>query len=134
MIDITSLKKHPRKFYSLFFIFPYDFDNLVSRVKPKWEQKEKQLKAKTNKKHKILTIGSGRLFKCTLEERITMYLMYKNINVSHSTLGELFEVDQSRISQYFKKIAKIVDTSYDYKEKIVKINLSKKQLLSIINK
>ena len=130
MIDIASLKKQPWKFTSLFFVSPENFNLLAVKVERLWKATEKQRKSSTNKKHRVLTTGSGRLFKCTIEERLAMFLLYEKTQVSHAFLGKLFGVDESRISQYFKRLRPIVKSSFDYSNE--KLNISEEDILYIL--
>jgi len=130
MINIQKLKQHPKTFKNLIGISPEQFNTLVARIEPLWRETEKKRKKKTNTKHKVHTDGSGRLFKCTLEERIAMLLLYTRTYTSHVFIGMLFDVDESRICRYFARLRPVVAMIFDIPQK--KIEISEDEILDLI--
>lgn len=109
MINIKRLKSSTYDFYILFNLYPEDFNVLVKNVESHFYKNETEKKKRTNKKHQVITTGSGRKFKCPIEQRVAIYLIYRRSKISHKTLGKICEVDESRISQYFKKLKPIIE-------------------------
>lgn len=130
MINIQKLKQHPKTFINLIGISPQEFDILIAKVEPLWRETEKKRKRQTNTKHKVLTVGSGRLFKCTLEERTAMLLLYTRTYTSHVFIGMLFDVDESRICRYFARLRPVVLEVFDIPQK--KIDVSPDEILELI--
>jgi hypothetical protein len=130
MINITKLKQHPKTFTNLIGISPQQFTTLMEHIEPLWKETEKKLRKKTHTKHRVLTIGSGRLPKCTLEERVAMLLLYTRTYASHVFLGMLFGVDDSRICRYFIRLRPVVASVFDIPQK--KVLLSEEEILDLI--
>lgn len=132
MINIKKLKRCHSEFYTLFNIHSEEFDSFVKNIEFQFKKSELERREKTNKKHKVITTGSGRPFKCPIEQRVAIYLIYRRSQISHKLLGEICEVDESRISQYFKQLKPIIELYPFFLGHGLRV--PKEEILNIINR
>jgi len=130
MINLTKLKQHPKTFNQVIGISPQQFNQLVAQIEPLWKETERKRKQKTNTEHLVRTIGSGRLHKRNLEERIAMLLIYTRNYTSHVFLGMLFDVEESRICRYFHRLRPVVESVFKIPKR--KTDLSEDDIANLI--
>lgn len=127
-MNIPNLKKHPTTFARLFGLTPAKFDQLVAELLPRWERAEYRRKTRYARKIKV---GSGRPYRLTFEQMMGMYLLYCRTYINHVFLGELFQIDNSGVCRYFKKLAPMLARRFQPLH-IRRINLSEEKIMELI--
>lgn len=125
-MNIYKLKQHPKVFKRMFGITPKQFDALLSELEPRWQKAE----AKRLRHPRKIKKGSGRKFKLTLEQNLAMLLLYTRTYVTHLFLGVLFNVDDSQVGRYFKKLRPLVEKVFALPTK--KVDLREEDVMQLI--
>ena len=125
-MNISKLKQHPQVFTRLFGISPDKFDTLAAQVVPLWIKAEKQ---RLNHPRKIKK-GGGRPYALTPEEVVAMLLLYTRAYITHSFLGALFDVHDSRVCRYFARMRPSVEAVFDLP--IKNTDLSEEEILKLV--
>lgn len=125
-MNIAKLKQHPRVFVRLFGIEPSKFDALVEQVRPLWLKAE----AKRLRHSRKIKKGSGRPYALTLEESTAMLLLYARTYVTHVFLAALFDVHDSRICRYFRRLRPSVESVFDLPTR--NADLSEEEILKLV--
>jgi DDE superfamily endonuclease/Helix-turn-helix of DDE superfamily endonuclease len=125
-MDIHKLKQHPKVFKRMFGITPEQFDELLSKIEPRWQKAE----AKRLRHPRKIKPGSGRKFKLTLEQNLAMLLLYTRAYVTHIFLGVLFNIDDSQVCRYFRKLRPLVETVFALPTK--KMDLREEEIMQLI--
>lgn len=96
-LSYAGLSKSPRVFLRLVGLSVNDFDLILKKVLPLWEER---------------VIGSykrpGRHFKLEVSDMLLMLCIYYRSYITHAFLGYLFGLDDSRICRIFRKIEPLV--------------------------
>jgi len=89
----TKIAKCPRIFLRLFGVKPSEFDAILLKVRPKWEQ---QILEKYKR--------PGRNFALSLEDMILMLLLYYRSYTTQLLVGFWFGIDDSRVCRLIQKL------------------------------
>ena len=96
MSHTDRLRKAPKAFRRLTGITPADFDGLLARLTPLYEQAEARRKDRPGRRRRP---GGGRKHALALADRLLMLLIYYRTYVTHAFLGFLFGVDDSAVGR-----------------------------------
>lgn len=89
----TKIIKYPRVFIRLFGVKPSEFNEILAKVRPKWEQ---QVLGKYKR--------PGRNFALSLEDMILMLLLYYRSYSTQILIGFWFGIDDSRVCRLIQKL------------------------------
>lgn len=117
-MNITKLQKRPKVFKRLFGISPQQFNNLLKDIEPLWREAELEKALSFKRKRKI---GGGRKLQLLLTQMVAMLLLYYRMYIPHILLGQLFGIDDSRVSRYFKRIQPVVSGIFDLHHEVIEI-------------
>ena len=90
------LRGNPDTFRRLTGISPEDFDQVLTDLRPLYEEAERERLGRPDRER---AIGGGRNFKLAPEDRLLMLLMYYRLYVTHEFLGFLFDLDDSNVGR-----------------------------------
>jgi len=108
---LENLTKKKQLFQRTIGLHFEQFNLLVKRVEPLWQEAELQRKIKADRKR---CIGAGHPYKLsTLEEKTLIILLYYKIYATQELLGLLVGLDQGNISKLIKKIMPLLEKAAD---------------------
>jgi hypothetical protein len=97
-IKYEKIKKKPKIFTRLFGVSVAQFETILSKVVPLWEQK---------------VIGSykrlGRHYKLEVADMTLMLLLYYRSYITHEFVGYLFGIDNSRVCRIIRKLEPLLE-------------------------
>ena len=96
MTHVDRLRRSPDSFRALTGIGPAEFDALLARVVPPYEQSLARRGQRPGRRRRP---GAGRKFKLPLGDRLLMLLIYYRTYVTHAFLGFLFGIDDSSVGR-----------------------------------
>jgi hypothetical protein len=96
MTYVERLRRSPANFRALTGLGPAEFDALLARVAPAYEQARSRRADRPGRRRGP---GAGRKFKTPLCDRLLMLLIYYRTYVTHAFLGFLFGVDDSTVGR-----------------------------------
>lgn len=88
-----KIKKNPLTFLRLFGISPEQFEQIMTKLNPLWEE---QVLSRYKR--------PGRDFKMSLEEMVLMLLLYYRCYMTQEFIGFLFDIDDSRVCRLIKRL------------------------------
>lgn len=98
-VRYKKIKKHPKTFNRLFGVSVPQFEAILSKVAPLWEQK---------------VIGSykrpGRHYKLEVADMTLMILLYYRSYITHEFVSYLFGIDNSRVCRIIRKLEPLLAT------------------------
>jgi hypothetical protein len=87
------------------------FNILVEKVAPNWENAEEERKLQSIRKRKI---GAGHPYKFEeLREKLLIVLLYFKLYLTQEFLGMIVDLDQANISRLLKKMLPLIEKSAD---------------------
>lgn len=87
------------------------FELLVNKIAPHWENTEEKRKQANKRKRKI---GAGRPYKFEeLRKKVLIILLYFKLYLTQEFLGVIVDLDQANISRLLKKILPLIDQAAD---------------------
>lgn len=110
----------------MFGITPEQFDELLSKIEPRWKKAE----TKRLRHPRKIKQGSGRKFKLTLEQNLAMLLLYTRAYVTHVFLGVVFHIDDSQVGRYFRKLRPVVEAVFVLPTQ--KLDLREEEIMQLI--
>ncbi len=117
-IEYSKIKAHPQTFIRLFGIKVNEFEDILEKVTPLWEER---------------VIGSykrpGRFYKLSLANMILIILLYYRSYITQLFVGMLFGIDDSRVCRIIKTLEPILATVLAIKKER---NLPKEEVESLI--
>jgi hypothetical protein len=105
---IRELSKKPILFKSFTGLAVQEFDDIYHKqIVKRYEKHEIQrlFKRKEDGERKA---GAGRHFKLDVKDRFLMLLVYYCLYITYTLIGFLFDLDQSNICRYIKKIVGLI--------------------------
>jgi hypothetical protein len=96
MLTVRKLRRKPKHFHNFTGLTPEQFDELLTALKPLYEQAEEERLANPNR---LRARGAGHKFNLELPERLLMCLMYFRLYVTQTLLGYLFDLDSSNVNR-----------------------------------
>lgn len=82
-----------------------EFDALYERIKPDYEESERERLSRPNRKRDV---GGGGKFKLPLRDRLLMLLVYYRLYVTFTLTGFLFDLDQSNVYRDIRYLEPLV--------------------------
>jgi hypothetical protein len=95
-----------------------EFDSLYERVRPDYEESERERLSRPNRKREI---GGGGKFKLSLRDRLLMLLVYYRLYVTFTLVGFLFDLDQSNIYRDVRYMEPLVRRCVPIPKKVHKL-------------
>lgn len=127
-MNITKLQKKPKVFERLIGLSPQKFNELAKELEPQWQEAEYQRKTSYPRK---TGVGAGRKYLLSFPQMLAMYLMYTRTYANHVFLGMIFQIDDSRVCRYFRKLQPVLHQKME-KLAIKKSPLSPEEILKLI--
>lgn len=113
------LKKIPEAIVRLTGLEPEPFEDLWAKVEPlDTVQRQKRLRPSKRRQRKA---GGGRKVSLALEDRLLLLLTYNHLYVGHAFLGNLFDIDNSNVSRYIRRLTPLVGSLYDIPKKRIRL-------------
>ena len=101
MLSYMELRRHPARFQSLTGLSLTEFEVMVERLIPLWEEAEVARLMRPNRKR---AIGGGRHQTLALTSQLLMVALWLRWYLSTETLGALFAIDQSTVSRRLRPL------------------------------
>lgn len=105
MLSYTKLAKKPSDFRSFTGLDVSEFDSLYKKIKPEYEQAERERLSRPDRKR---AMGGGGKFSLSVKDRLLMLLLYYRLYVTYTLAGYLFDLDQSNICRDIHYIEPLV--------------------------
>lgn len=96
-LKYSTIIKRPIIFNRLFGISVSQFDEILRKIKPQWQQRVIHLYKRP-----------GRFYKCELEDMLLMLLLYYRSYITQAFVGYLFNLDDSRVCRIIQKLELIL--------------------------
>jgi len=108
---LEKLTKKPGGFQRIFGLTIQQFDLLLEKFTPRWENAEKQRKLTPTRKRKI---GAGHPYKFqALRDKLLIVLCYYKMYPTQEFLGMIVDIDQANISRLLKKMLPLIEKTAD---------------------
>jgi len=95
-----------------------EFDSLYERIKPDYEESERERLSRPNRKRDV---GGGGKFKLPLRDRLLMLLVYYRLYVTFTLTGFLFDLDQSNVYRDIRYLEPLVRRCIPIPKKVHKL-------------
>lgn len=96
-----ELIRKPQLFKNLTGLNISEFDDLLQKVTPVWQQQEYERLSRPGRRR---AIGAGGEYKLELQERLLMTLLWLHLCLTTEALGCLFRVDKSTVSRNTRNV------------------------------
>jgi hypothetical protein len=96
-----ELIRKPQVFKNLTGLSVSEFDDLLQKVAPVWQQREYERLSRPGRQR---AIGGGGEYKLELQERLLMTLLWLHLCLTTEALGCLFRVDKSTVSRNTRNV------------------------------
>jgi hypothetical protein len=96
-----ALIRKPQEFKNLTGLSVSEFDELLQKVTPVWQQLQYQRLSRPDRQR---AIGAGGEYKLELQERLLMTLFWLHLCLTTEALGYLFGVDKSTVSRNTRNV------------------------------
>lgn len=100
-----ELIRKPQVFKNLTGLSVSEFDELLRKVTPVWQQQQYQRLSRPDRKR---AIGAGGEYKLELQERLLMTLFWLHLCLTTEALGSLFGVDKSTVSRNTRDVLSVL--------------------------
>lgn len=101
MITYAQLKSAPHHFESLTGLSIGQFDTLLEKLEPIWQQMNYTRLDRPNRQR---CVGGGPDYKLELADRVLMTVMLLHLSLNMDALGQCFNVDKSTVSRNTRTI------------------------------
>jgi hypothetical protein len=105
MITYEKLKETPHHFECLTGISVSEFDRLLQKMEPLWQQINYQ---RLDRPNRLRSVGGGPDYKLDLPDRVLMTVMLLHLCPNTDTLGSFFNVDKSTVSRNTRNILPVL--------------------------
>jgi len=95
-----------------------EFDSLYERLRPDYEESERERLSRPNSKREI---GGGGKFKLSLRDRLLMLLVYYRLYATFTLVGFLFDLDQGNVYRDIRYLEPLVRRSVPIPKKVHKL-------------
>ena len=95
-----------------------EFDSLYERVRPDYEESERERLSRPNRKREI---GGGGKFKLSLRDRLLMLLVYYRLYATFTLVGFLFDLNQGNVYRDIRYLEPLVRRSVPIPKKVHKL-------------
>ena len=95
-----------------------EFDSLYERLRPDYEESERERLSRPNRKREI---GGGGKFKLSLRDRLLMLLVYYRLYATFTLVGFLFDLDQGNVYRDIRYLEPLVRRSVPIPKKVHKL-------------
>ena len=95
-----------------------EFDSLYERVRPDYEESERERLSRPNRKREI---GGGGKFKLPLRDRLLMLLVYYRLYATFTLVGFLFDLNQGNVYRDIRYLEPLVRRSVPIPKKVHKL-------------
>jgi hypothetical protein len=126
MTYTTRLRKDQYTFRRLTGITPEKFDEIMKKLKPKYDEWNDKRRTRPGRKRKI---GGGRRFHLKLEDRLLMLLFYYRTYTTHAFLGFLFHIDDSNVGRNINPLQPLLAGIFRIPEK--KVHITEQEFIDI---
>ena len=127
MLNIQKLSRKPKTFHSLIGMSPEQFNLLLKRITPFWQEAELKRKSWQGRVRKI---GGGRRRRLNLEQSLFLLLMYYRTYVNHVFLGMIGGIDDCKICKYFALLEPVLARVFKIPQR--EVTLSQDEILELI--
>lgn len=108
---LLKLITNPKIFQRTLGLSLEQFELLITRMVPVWNQAEKCRKDRADRERKI---GGGRSYKCeTLGEMVVIVLLYYKTYMTQEFVGILVDLNQGNVSRLLKKMLPLIEKAAD---------------------
>ena len=105
MITFEDLSKKPSTFKGFTGVTIVEFEELLGKVMPVWEKRERERLERPNRQR---AIGGGRKPVLDLREQLLLTLVWLRLYMTTEALGYLFGIDKSTVSRYTRKMLAVL--------------------------
>ena len=95
-----------------------EFDSLYERLRPDYEESERERLSRPNRKREI---GGGGKFKLSLRDRLLMLLVYYRLYATFTLVGFLFDLNQGNVYRDIRYLEPLVRRSVPIPKKVHKL-------------
>lgn len=111
MLTYKKLFDNPGKLIRFTGLTVIQFKTLSERLKPLWEEKEKE---RLLRKDRMRSIGAGRKYHLSsIEDRLLLILIFYRTYCLYEILGWIFNLDSSNICRMIKKLIPLLEEAAD---------------------
>ena len=111
MLRFTKLAHHPRKLYRMTGLTLAQFQTLVTRLTPRWEQAERVRLSQRPRQH---AIGQGRKYKLTtMADKLVCVLAFYRFYLTDELLGWLVGLDASTVCRLQQRLEPLLTQAAD---------------------
>jgi len=118
MLTYSKLAKMESTFWSFTGLEVSEFDSLYEKIRPGYEESEKERLSRQDRMRKM---GGGGKFKLPLRERLLMLLVYYRLYATFTLVGFLFELDQSNVCRDIRYLETLVRRCIPIPKKLHKL-------------
>jgi len=126
MTHTARLRKHPETFRRLTGITPETFNEVLQQLQPRFEEWND---ARRDRPERQRSIGGGRPFRLTLEEKFLMLLLYYRMYTTHMFLGLLFGIDDSNVGRNMNPLQPLLAGIFRIPEK--RVHLTEEEIMEL---
>ncbi|MCF6159272.1 MAG: transposase family protein [wastewater metagenome] len=129
MLRFAKIFQKPHLLTRFTGLTPEEFTSLATRLKPIWEQSEKERLSQRERKH---ALGQGRKYKLTaLEDKLLLVLISHRFQLTDELMGYIFGLHASNVCRMRIKLEPIMEKVMDSSlQQAIKsgISLNKKKI------
>lgn len=126
MSHTARLKRNPAIFRRLTGITPEKFDDIIAKLRPRYDAWNERRLSRDDRKHRI---GGGRLFTLVFEDRVLMLLLYYRHYITHAFLGFLFRIDNSNVGRNIRPLQPLLASIFVIPER--EVTLSREEIWTL---
>lgn len=105
MISYEKLAKKPRAFKSLTGLDIDEFERLLRKTKPVWNEYEHKRLDRPGRKR---AVGGGRKYELTLRDQLLLVLCWLRLYLNTEALGFFFDVNKSTVSRNCRRLLEVL--------------------------
>jgi len=107
MLTFSKISRRPRAFKRLTGVSLEDFEEIVEKVRPTWEEYERKRLSRPNRQRAIG--GGGKYRLPTLHNKLIVIFLYYRTYVTMEFLGFLFDLDRSNICRLIQRLQAVLN-------------------------
>lgn len=126
MTILKTLRQRPKLFFRLSGIRLSDFDDLLLKVSPLWEEYEKQ---RLSRKNRQRAIGAGRQYELKFAEQLLVCLIYYRTYINQAFLGLVFNVSSPTVCRRINAMTLLLAGHFRLPERCIRLDKEEKDNL-----